>query len=251
MRIVVFDSGLGSLSIIKPIQKVCKSEIIYFADQKNFPYGKKTITELKNILNKTILKMTKEFSPDLIVIGSNTLSLLFDFKTNSTVIGVLPPISEAIKKSKSKNIAILVTNTIVKNDYLEKIIPSKKNLNIFIINASSLIDLIENGFFITNKLKCIQKIKTILQPLFLQNHIDVATLSSTHLPFLLPLLQKIFPDVLFLDPGNHVANIVLYRNTTSLKRNKLSIFTSGNTIEFENKLKQINIFNQVKYLSLK
>ena len=40
-KIIVFDSGFGSLSIIKPIQKTMKSDIIYFADQKNFPYGKK------------------------------------------------------------------------------------------------------------------------------------------------------------------------------------------------------------------
>jgi len=34
VKIAVFDSGLGSLSIIKEIQKITKSEIIYFADQK-------------------------------------------------------------------------------------------------------------------------------------------------------------------------------------------------------------------------
>ena len=41
MKIVVFDSGLGSLSVIKAIQKKTKSDIIYLADKKNFPYGKK------------------------------------------------------------------------------------------------------------------------------------------------------------------------------------------------------------------
>ena len=39
-KIVVFDSGLGSLSIIKEIQKNMKTDIVYFADQKNYPYGK-------------------------------------------------------------------------------------------------------------------------------------------------------------------------------------------------------------------
>ena len=41
-KIVVFDSGLGSLSIIKEIQKISKNDIIYFADQKNYPYGVKS-----------------------------------------------------------------------------------------------------------------------------------------------------------------------------------------------------------------
>ena len=41
MKIAVFDSGLGSLSIIKAIQKKTKCDIVYLADKKNFPYGKK------------------------------------------------------------------------------------------------------------------------------------------------------------------------------------------------------------------
>jgi len=49
-KVVVFDSGFGSLSIIKAIQKITRAEIIYFADQKNFPYGKKSKHHLKKLL---------------------------------------------------------------------------------------------------------------------------------------------------------------------------------------------------------
>ncbi|MDH3611548.1 MAG: glutamate racemase, partial [Nitrosopumilus sp.] len=59
-RIVVFDSGLGSLSIIKSIQKICKTEIIYFADQKNFPYGNKTRKQLDLIIKKSIDLLEKQ-----------------------------------------------------------------------------------------------------------------------------------------------------------------------------------------------
>ena len=53
-RIIVFDSGFGSLSIIKPIQQAVKSDIIYFADQKNFPYGQKSKSELTKKVFKWI-----------------------------------------------------------------------------------------------------------------------------------------------------------------------------------------------------
>jgi len=78
VRIVVFDSGLGSLSVIKAIQKQFKCTIIYFADLKNFPYGKKTIKEIRNITSRTILILQKTFEPELIVVGSNTLSFTLD-----------------------------------------------------------------------------------------------------------------------------------------------------------------------------
>ena len=77
-RIVVFDSGFGSISIINQIQKKLKSEIIYFADQKNFPYGRKSISDLKKIIQNSILGLQKNFNPDLIVVGSNTPSLLLE-----------------------------------------------------------------------------------------------------------------------------------------------------------------------------
>ena len=75
VKIVVFDSGLGSLSIIKQYKKYVNAEIIYFADQKNFPYGKKSKKQLEIIIKKTIKLLEKNFSPDLIVMASNTPSL--------------------------------------------------------------------------------------------------------------------------------------------------------------------------------
>ena len=65
-KIAVFDSGFGSLSIIKPIQRAIKSDIIYFADQKNFPYGKKSKLELTKIITKTVNLLEEKFEPDLI-----------------------------------------------------------------------------------------------------------------------------------------------------------------------------------------
>ena len=84
-KIIVFDSGFGSLSIIKPIQKAIKSDIIYFADQKNFPYGKKSKFQLTTIITKTIRLLEKKFEPDLIVLGSNTPSLLVGINKKNLV----------------------------------------------------------------------------------------------------------------------------------------------------------------------
>ena len=89
-KIAVFDSGLGSVSIIRPIQKIMKSEIIYFADQKNFPYGTKNQQELDKIIKSTICLLNKKFNPDLIVVGSNTPTLVLKNLTNHNVVGVFP-----------------------------------------------------------------------------------------------------------------------------------------------------------------
>ena len=253
-KIVVFDSGFGSLSIIRTIQKTTKSEIIYFADQKNFPYGKKTKSQLYTIINQTIGFLKNKFNPDLIVVGSNTPTLLFDNVFGSNIIGVLPPLKEAAKISKTKNIAILATNSVIKSKELSCYIQKNqltKKINVKKVNASSLVKLVESGKFITNKKLCKKKIKKTLSNIFVQDNIDVVTLSSTHLPLLRSLLQKEFPKIIFLDPAQEVANKVKRLTIKKeSKKNSLRIFTSGNAQTFHKQLSKISIKNKVNSLSL-
>jgi len=253
-KIVVFDSGFGSLSIIKTIQKTTKSEIIYFADQKNFPYGKKTKSQLYSIITQTINLLKNKFNPDLIVIGSNTPTLLLDKIFTTKVIGVLPPLKEASKVSKTKNIAILATSSVTKSKELSRYIKKNhlsKNIRVKKVNASPLIELVESGKFINNKKYCQMIIKKTLHNVFFQNNIDVVTLSSTHLPLLRSILQAEFPGIIFLDPAVEVANKVKTLTAKNRsKKNSLKIFTSGNKQTFQKQLRKIGIKNKINSLSL-
>ena len=143
MKIVVFDSGLGSLSIIKAIQKRTKADIIYLADKKNFPYGKKTKSQLYKIITDTIQKISERFNPDVIVLASNTPSLLFREKLPDNVITVLPPLE---KIQKASNVAILTTEIVAKSKELENYISEFNNLeDVLKINCSELVELVENN----------------------------------------------------------------------------------------------------------
>lgn len=249
MSIVVFDSGLGSLSIIKAIQKKCKCEIVYFADQKNFPYGKKSKPELHKIIKNTIKNLDVLFQPALIVIGSNTPTLLLDVENKKTI-GVRPPLREAASKSKTDNIGILATQSSVNKGLTDFISKSKlsKQKKIYKIDASPLVELVESGKFLQDKTYCKRVIKDNLKETLTSNNIDVCTLSSTHLPFLKPLLKSIFPKVTFLDPSDRVAEKIK-KKVKSQTKNKLSIYSSGNTKEFEKKLRLLEIKNKVTFLS--
>jgi glutamate racemase len=251
VKIVVFDSGLGSLSIIKPIQKKVISDIIYFADQKNFPYGKKAVPELTKIIKSTIKTLDKNFNPDLIVIGSNTPSLLLKkVINNKRIVGIFPPLNDAKKKTRTKAVAILSTKSVIKSTALHNYIKNNlpKTIKVIKINASSLIELVESGKFIDNKTLCKNKIRKILSEPFLKNNVDVVTLSSTHLPFLLPILKEIFPNIIFLDPGDIVADKIAKKLRHQNKIKSLTIFASGNVKVFQKKLLKLGIKNKVRPL---
>ena len=249
-KIVIFDSGLGSLSVIKPMRKKISSEVIYFADQVSYPYGTKTISQLDKIIRNTISRLQEKFSPDIIVVGSNTPSLLLNIEKKNRIIGVFPPLEDAVCKTKSNHIGILATKSVVESEalsnYIKKFVPSK--IKVTKINATPLVDLVETGKFISEKQRSSKIIKNLIEP-YLQNKIDVITLSSTHLPFLLPVLQNLFPNVTFLDPADsvveHISKILKKKKS---HKNNLKIYASGDVKIFRNQLIKIGIKNKVNPL---
>jgi len=251
IRIVVFDSGLGSVSVIKQIQKQFKCNIIYFADSKNFPYGKKSIEEIRNIALQTISTLQNSFKPKLIVVGSNTLSLTLNSHSKNIFL-ILPPLNQAKKITKSKSIAILATKSIVKSNLLDNYTKKFKinNIKIVKVNASRLVELVECGKFYSNPKLCTDIIKKTLSPIFIKNDVDVVTLSSTHLPFLLKFFKNIFPDITFLDPSELLSKKLKQKCFNSTKRNSLQIFTSGSIISLQKKLRHLGIKNKISKLTI-
>jgi len=247
MKIVVFDSGLGSLSIIKAIQKKTKSDIIYLADRKNFPYGTKTKSQLYKIITDTIEKISERFDPDVIVLASNTPSLLFREKLPKNVITVLPPLE---KIQKASNVAILTTEIVAKSKELDNYIEQFNDLEeVLKINCSELVELVESGKFLTHERDCVKTILKILKDEFKENKIKIATLSSTHLPFLLPFLKKYFRGVEFLDPAEDVAIKISKLEKSKSTRNSLSIYTTESPKALQRNLKSMGISNKVNLFS--
>ena len=243
-KIAVFDSGFGSLSIIKPIQQAVKSDIVYFADQKNFPYGKKSKLELTKIITKTVNMLEEKFKPDLIVIGSNTPSLLVEINKKNTV-KVLPPIKKAVRISMTGNVAILATHAVVRSRKLSEYVRKSKlpkHVNLRRIDATQLVRLVEEGKFLNNQKLCEKTVRKVLSKQFSKSNIDVAILSSTHLPFLLPFLKKQFPNITFVDPAKEIAQKIrkIVAKKPS-KTNTIKIFTSSNPKKFQKYLWQIGI----------
>ena len=253
-KIVVFDSGFGSLSVIREIQKIFKGELIYFADQKNFPYGVKSKPELENIIKETIVLLEEKFSPELIVMASNTPTLLLNFsRISPKIVGVYPPLNDAVKISRTRNVAILGTKTIIQSENITKFIENCKVPNDIVvhkIDCSLLVELVESGKFLTDKEYCKNVIKEILEDVFLDNLIDVATLSSTHLPFLEPFLRSIFKNVKFLDPAKNIVNILKdFVEDNDSQQNVLRIFTSGDVNLFKKNLQMMGINDEVSFLT--
>jgi glutamate racemase len=186
--------------------------------------------------------------------ASNTPTLLLDYsRISKKLAGIYPPLSDAGKISRTRNIAILGTRSVIQSESITEFIEKcnvPNDIMIHKIDCSLLVELVESGKFLTDKEYCKNIIKEVLEDVFLDNSIDVATLSSTHLPFLESFLRLIFKNVKFLDPAENVANDVknLIRDN-DLQKNVLRIFTSGDVNLFKKNLQMMGINNEVSFLT--
>lgn len=259
--IAVFDSGIGSLSIIKELRRELPAEdLLYFADRAHFPYGTKSHKELHYIITNTISYL-RRFKPKMIVLASNTptVQVLEEVKRSVTdvpMIGVRPPLREAARMTKKKHIGILGTTGAVNSKELENQIRKEVPQHILVtkFNASPIVQLIEEGVHLTNERRTFDAISRVIG-YDTGDRIDVMTLSSTHLPFVKRYLNALLPTVRFVDPAQTVAKDVrkflkFYRMAKRTGTGKLQILVSDGKREFEKSVKAMGVREPVEEVFL-
>ena len=258
--IAVFDSGLGSLSVVRELRKFIPTEnILYFADKMNFPYRIKTKGELKDIMVRSI-KFLEKYQPKLIVMASNTPSIqIFDEIKNNFSIDIIStrlPLKKTINLSRKKHIAIMASRGTLVSKEFNYIVKKEVPQQIFVekIDSSDIIDLVEDGKFLFDQKLTYQKIKNILKP-HIDNTIDVVALCSTHLPLVKNYLEAILPSIKLVNSSTEVARDVknYLKNIGDLNKygtGKLEILVSADKNNFQSILRYMGVRELIFDVSL-
>ena len=150
MKIGIFDSGIGGLTVLAElIKKYPNNKYYYFGDNINAPYGTKSKEELLKLSNKIINFLNKK-DVDLIIVACGTISSnVFDKLPKDTKIyDVISPTIDYINNSNYETIGLIGTNMTIKSKTFEKRINKKiiaRSCNDFvpyIENEQSLTDII-------------------------------------------------------------------------------------------------------------
>ena len=186
--IVVYDSGVGGLTIYQDIVKKCPNhQIIFVSDNAAFPYGTKTIEDLSHRVLSVAHSIDERYSPDILVVACNTASTvvlpLLRERFSFDVVGVVPAIKPAAQISITKRICLLATPGTISRPYTDSLIEQfASNCDVLKIASASLVDLAESKLFgLAIDLK---KLEIILEPLIHDTSIDVLILACTHFPLL-------------------------------------------------------------------
>ena len=232
----IFDSGLGGIYILKKLVKKLPCEnIIYVADHKHIPYGKRTKKEIQDrslaISNWLLKKKCK-----LIIVACNTATTnaikVLRKKIEIPIIVVEPAIKPATKKSVSKKIGVLATQGTLKSELFNNTKSAyASDIDVIMQIGFGLVNIVENGE--AQKFSTEQILRENLK-ILIDNNVDTIVLGCTHYSFLIPAIKKLVPKkIKILDSTKavvkHTKN-VLYKEsvlTKNLWKGQVSFYSTG------------------------
>jgi len=207
MKVGVFDSGIGGLTVVKSLlEHQLFEEIIYYGDTARVPYG---IKDKNTIIRYGLeaIEFFKNFELDLIIVACNTVSAyaLEEMRenSNSPVIGVVEAgilaTSNALSDKKS-NILILGTKATTNSKSYEIGLRKMQFHNLESKATSLFVPLVEEEIYEGEILDA------TFRYYFSESKIpDAVILGCTHFPLLAKSLQQFFnKKTIFIHSGDAI-----------------------------------------------
>ena len=124
--ILMFDSGVGGLSVLAELRKVLpQAPVIYAADNAGLPYGTKSEAEIAARVAGLLGRMTERFRPRLACIACNTASTIALGMVRDVlhvpIVGTVPAIKPAAAMTQTGVIGLLGTAATIRQAYVDKL----------------------------------------------------------------------------------------------------------------------------------
>jgi glutamate racemase len=215
--ILLFDSGVGGLTVLAEVRKLLpEAPIIYAADIAGLPYGAKTEAEVAARVCGLLGRMAERWQPRLICIACNTastiaLAMVRDV-LETPIVGTVPAIKPAAALTKSGVIGVLGTQATIRQTYVDR-------LEAEFAHGKTLIRHGANGLVALAEAKLrgdpvpAEAVVSEISGLLAHPHaeeLDTVVLACTHFPLLLPQLARAFgPHVRFVDGADGIARRIV------------------------------------------
>ncbi|MBL6970216.1 MAG: glutamate racemase [Campylobacterales bacterium] len=232
MRVGVFDSGVGGLTVVKSLltHKLFK-EIIYYGDTARVPYG----TKDKNTIIRyslEVLEFFKNFDIDMLIVACNTASAyaLDELRANTDIpiVGVIESGILSMEKSlpnKESNILILGTQATINSNKYQDALNEKGYKNITSIATGLFVPIVEEQLQNTSILE--HTFDHYFKDL---KDVDGVILGCTHFPLIQNQISNYLDGVLTIHSGEAIVQYLEsnYQCDSSFDKTDIQFFASSN-----------------------
>lgn len=233
--ILLFDSGVGGLTVLAELRKVLPdAPVIYAADTAGLPYGSKTEAEIAARVSGLLGVLSERYRPRLATIACNTASTIALGMVRDVlqipIVGTVPAIKPAAELTRTGAIGLLGTEATIRQGYVDRLEAEFAGDKLLFRHAAPGLvaaaeaklrgDPVDSAAFSTAAASLLQRAPDI----------DTVVLACTHFPLLLDELRDAFgPKVQFVDGAAGIARrIAVLTNGQPLVRNvaDLAAFTA-------------------------
>jgi len=217
MKIGIFDSGYGGLTILHGIRQLLPQyDYLYLGDNARAPYGSRSFDVVYEFTRQAVIKMF-DMGCQLIILGCNTASAkalrtiqqndLPNTYPDRRVLGIIRPTAEIIGSlTKSRHVGILATEGTIKSEsYNLEIAKLFPDIKVSGVACPFWVPLVEYNeadspgadYFVKKRLDQLMR---------LDPDIDAIILGCTHYPLLMPKIVKyVHPGIRIVPQGEYVA----------------------------------------------
>lgn len=264
MKVGVFDSGLGGLTVVNALtQTFNKAQIFYIADTQVAPYGEKSKEEILTHSLEVARHLIDNHQIDALIVACNTATsaaiteLRINFP-NLIIIGTEPGIRPALNQTKTGNVGVLATPATLKGDKYQLLVNELSSNNSVKLHEQAcpgLVEQIELGKIETED--TFSMLENWLKPMA-ENKVDTIVLGCTHYPLISSNIKRIMgDDIQLIETGNAIANrlndLTKLKNYNTCSDIKVFIYFTGelNTDMVNNILKDWQIGGKIMIREMK
>lgn len=244
MKIAVFDSGLGGVTVLKELIVKNPNEYIYYADQKNLPYGSKTKEELEKIATEIFTEVLKK-NIDICVCACGTLSSNasdkldnLSKKYNVPWIGIVETLSSACSKYNGKNALLIGTCATIKSKVLENKIKEKMSKSLIYSKAcEDFVKVIENQN--SSETDLLDVTKKYLEEY--KDKVEIVICGCTHYILYEKYIKEVLGNVIVIDAADQISKELksITDDFDLTKKSTVEMFTSKYSEDFKNKFNKL------------
>lgn len=184
----MFDSGFGGLTVARALIDLLPAEdLIYFGDTGRYPYGPRSLDEVREYARQITRFLVDERDVKLVVVACNTAAAaaleLLRFEFEVPVIGVIDPgVRAAIQVTNNGHLGVIGTvGTVVSGAYERAVRTLRAPVHLTVSACPGFVEFVEKGD--TDSLQVHILAQRLLAPVK-EAGVDTLLLGCTHYPFL-------------------------------------------------------------------
>lgn len=214
MRLGVFDSGIGGLTVVRHLRRLIPSwEIVYFGDTARVPYGAKSDATVRRFASEAMRFLT-QFHVNRVVVACNTVSAVAMRHVEREFPGVpitgviLPGADAAVRATQTGRIGVIGTRATVGSEAYQAAVAAAARragvrTRVWAEACPLLVPLAEEGM--ENSKAAREVLRDYLAPLA-RRRIDTLILGCTHYPpFKRAIRSVLGSKVRLIDSGEATA----------------------------------------------